>query len=594
MNRLNKTILNIIILSCIVIMPGFLSCEEDFLEKPRGSDINVDSIFADRERALSAIAEAYGNSLGAGIQVVPWDNNLQWTGMNAGTLSHISGELNSYKFSWEHHYTLQRAGMNSDGGGNGRALSIDGYDFNYTSIRRCFLVIDNIDKVSDMSREEKDQIKAEMKTLIAYRYQEMFKRYGGVPLVKKSLTAEEEILIPRSNLQEVLDYIIELCDEAVVDLPNSHPDNMKGRVTKGVALAVKAEALIYAARPLFNSTTPYLDLGEYNNLICFGNVDQNRWQNAINASEAVISWALANGHRIINTGSPLDDYGTAVATPNNPEILLAYKRVDQTVDDSSYDPRRQAGGANGMSFYQLKQYYKEDGTDVDWPIPDGTTYPYAHYRERIDQMEARYKASAAGAGIDAWNNPGDSDWTSERLANSSNWDGRAQTEACGRRTKFWYRASTRNWFEFPIYRLAEFYLNLAEAYNELGNSSKALENLNVIRNRAGLPAVTETNQDHLRKIIQREWAVEFYEEGHRVFDVKHWKHKDIANGIIGGPKFTLWYHYIPGRTWARWASEYTGYEVRQIYVGAFSAKEYLCPFPIREVNKGYLVQNPGY
>ena len=594
MNKLNKTILNIIILSCILIIPPFLSCEKDFLEKPRGSDINVDSIFADRERALSAIAQAYGNSLGAGIQVQPWDNNLQWTGMNAGTLSHISGELNSYKFSWEHHYTLQRAGMNSDGGGNGRAMSIDGYDFNYTSIRRCFLIIENIDKVGDISQEEKDQIKAEMKTLIAYRYQEMFKRYGGVSLIKKSLTAEEEILIPRSNLQEVLDYIIELCDEAVVDLPNLHPDNMKGRVTKGVALAVKAEALIYAARPLFNSTTPYLDLGEYNNLICFGNIDPNRWQNAIKASEEVITWALANGHQIINTGNPLEDYGTAVATPNNREILLAYKRVDQTVDDSSYDPRRQAGGANGMSFYQLKQYYKEDGTDLDWPKPDGTTYPYAHYRERINQIEARYKASAAGAGIDAWNNPGDSRWNSETLAGGSNWNGQAQTEACGRRTKFWYRASNRNWFEFPIYRLAEFYLNLAEAYNELDNSSKALENLNVIRTRAGLPKVTETNRDRLRKIIQREWAVEFYEEGHRVFDVKHWKHEDIANGIIGGPKFTLWYHYISGRTWARWDSEYTNYEVRQIYVGAFSAKEYLCPFPIKEVNKGYLVQNPGY
>lgn len=594
MNKLNNIFLNFIILCCIVIVPSFLSCEEDFLEKPRGSDVNVDSIFADSERALAAIAQAYGNSLGAGIQVTPWDNNLQWTGMNAGTLSHISGEVNSYKFSWEHHYTLQRAGMNADGGGSGRALTIDGYDFNYTSIRRCFLIIENIDKVADMSQEEKDQIKAEMKTLIAYRYQEMFKRYGGVSLVKKSLTSNEDILIPRSSLQEVLDYIVELCDEAQVDLPNSHTANMKGRVTKGVALAVKAEALILAARPLFNSTTPYLDLGENNNLISFGNVNQSRWQDAIDASEAVISWALANGHRIINTGSPLDDYGTAVATPSNPEILLAYKRVDQTVDDSSYDPRRQAGGANGMSFNQLSQYYKEDGTDVDWPEPDGTQYPYAHYRERIDHMEARYKASAAGAGIDAWNNPGDVNWNSERLAGASNWNGQAQTEASGRRVKFWYKAGSRRWFEFPIYRLAEFYLNLAEAYNEIGNSSKALENLNVIRNRAGIPYITETNKENLRKIIQREWAVEFYEEGHRVFDVKHWKHKDIANGIIGGPKHTLWYHYISGRSWARWDTEYTNYEVRQIYVGAFSEKEYLCPFPIREVNKGYLVQNPGY
>src|SRR5690606_6226601 len=89
---------------------------------------------------------------------------------------------------------------------------------------------------------------------------------------------------------------------------------------------------------------------------------------------------------------------------------------------------------------------------------------------------------------------------------------------------------------FPIFRAAEFYLNLAEAYNEIGNEEKALKNLNIIHNRGGLPSVTESDHIELRKIIQREWAIELYNEGQRYFLVKHWKRPDIGNGIIGGAK----------------------------------------------------------
>ena len=56
----------------------------------------------------------------------------------------------------------------------------------------------------------------------------------------------------------------------------------------------------------------------------------------------------------------------------------------------------------------------------------------------------------------------------------------------------------------------------------------------MVHNRAGLPSITETDKTKLREIIQREKAIEFYNENHRYYDVKHWKHKDIANGIIGG------------------------------------------------------------
>jgi len=569
-----------------ILIIGLSGCKKDFLGKAQGSDTNVDSIFSTSQKSQAAIALAYSESLSSGIDLSGWDGNRDY-GLCSSTLAHISGELNDLKYNWEDGWMIQRSGMKADDG-SGKPISDDSFVYNYKCIRQNNLVNENIDKVKDMSASEKEQVKAEMKTLTAYRYEEMFKRYGGVPLVTKSLTAADSIKIPRASLQKTLDFIVKLCDEAVSVLPDTYPDKWKGRVTKGVALSIKAEVLMFAARPLFNSATPYLDFGANNNLICFGSADPSRWQKAADASKAVLDWAQAtNSNHIINTGAPLDDYGTAVATPNNTETLLAYK-FQQNV--GNYDQRTEGGGANGMSFKQISQYAKADGTDQVWAT---VTTPYSDYATKMQQMEPRYKASAGAAGIDAWNNPNDVNWNSQTMSGRSTWEGRGGTEACGRRLKFWYHAGTRNWFEFPIYRLAEFYLNLAEAYNELGQPATALTNLNIIRNRAGMPNIIETNQIALRQIIQREWAVEFYEEGHRYFDVKHWKLADIANGIIGGDKKSFVFTYVNG-SYGLVAADYKTYITTVVYTGFWNSSQFLTPIPIKEINKGYLVQNPGY
>lgn len=582
---------SIFILTVVILATGIFSCSKDFLKKPLGSDTNVDSIFSTRQKAEAAIAKAYAQSLASGIQnLTDWDNNRDY-GLRGGLLGEISGEVNATKFNWEDTWIMQRSGMTADDG-SGLALSDDGFNFNYKAIRHDYLVIENIDKVGDMPDNEKQQVKGEMMALIAYRYEEMFKRYGGVPIVDKSLSIGDTIKIPRASLQETLDHIVDLCNQAVSVLPDKYPDQWNGRITKGVAMAIKAEALIYAARPLFNSGTPYMSLGADNNLISFGNADPSRWQQAADAAKAVVDWAEQNGYHIIDTGHPLDDYGTAVATPGNAEVLLAYKdESNGGRSNSQYDPHTQGGGANGMSYYQLLQYSKADGSEQTWPGTDD--HPYEEYAEKIVQMEPRYLESAMGAGIDAWNNPNSTYWGTSTLSGSSNWDGRGGTEACGRRVKFWYHAGNRSWFEYPIYRLAEFYLDLAEAYNELGHPDQSLQYLNVIRDRAGVPKITETDPGKLRKIIQREWAIEFYLEGHRLFDAKHWKLDDLDNGIVGGAKKSFVFQYKNGQ-YGYVPSDYISYSVQVVYTGFWAPNQYLDPFPASEVAKDYLVQNPGY
>ena len=564
------------------------SCQKYFLEKKIGSDLTVDSVFATQQKSLAAIAQAYSISLVSGITVLGWDGDRTY-GLKGGTLSHLSGELNAVKFNWEDAWKIQHNGMTSNDG-SGTPLSSDGFNANYRAIRQCYLVIENIHKVNDMSEAAKNQVRAEMKTLIAYRYLEMMKRYGGVPVFEGLLSTDMELMLPRATVEDVLKHIVKLCDEALPDLPAIQEASMKGRVNKGIAMAIKAEAYMFIARPLFNSATPYMNFGENNNLICLGRTDASYWQKAIDANLEVLSWANSNGHSIINTGKPFEDYATAVATPGNPEVLLAYK--SQNNDGmANYNPRTQGGGANAMSYIQLTQYHKTDGSNQTWT--NETWAPYTEYTAKVNELEPRFKASATVAGQDSWNNPGSYPWSTAALSGASDWDGRAGTEGAGRRVKFWYLAGPRNWFEFPIYRLAETYLNLAEAYNEINNPAEAHQYLNVIRKRAGLPNVTESSQARLREIIQREWAVEFYEENHRYFDVKHWKLADLGNGIIGGSKKAVVFQYKNGSN-GTFAWDYSSYAVKEAYVGFWAPSQHLDPFPIAEVNKGYIKQNPGY
>jgi hypothetical protein len=392
-------------------------------------------------------------------------------------------------------------------------------------------------------------------------------------------------------------------------------------MTQGAVLAIKARALMFAARPLFNSATPYLDNGELNNLICFGNEDKERWKDAIDANEAVLSWASGNGVTLINTGGTPNanafvDYATATSTPANAEIILAYKRnsTDMYSNYISYyhncSPywtyNRYDTDNTGVLSNHVKMYYKNDGSEMSWPaVGDAAPRNGSDWIANIGSIEARALADIKFGGFDAKNNEGNTSWSNLGW-NRGGYDAKTSSgnafpnsvggtgQACGERTKFYYNAGSRTWFEFPLFRLAETYLNLAEAYNEYGNPTKALENLNKVHNRAGLPSITEKDQAKLRAIIQREKAIEFFCENHRYFDVKHWKHKDIANGICGGSMRGFTYNIKADATWPYAAANIETYWEAELYQAFWSPAMFLEPFPQSEVNKGTTTQNPGY
>ena len=570
-----------------IITNLFYSCTDNFFQRPVGGTTSVDSVFASKINSEKAIATAYAMCLRQGLNVTGWDGNNTY-GIAGGHVDNMSGCFGA-----------PQSGMVADNGtGNvNNARSDDSYPFNFAAIRQCYIVIENIDKVRDMTQQEKDMVKAEMKALIAYRYTQMFTIYGGVPIVEKAFTSSENLGLKRENLTKTLDFIKRLCDEAAAVLPASWDAKWNGRVIRSAALAIKAKAILFSARPLFNSATPYLSFGENNNLICFNNFDKQRWQDAVDANLAVVAQANADGIEIINTGNPLEDYSIATSTPGNKETIMVYKlQADPSYSGYMYayycispgNPngnRDPATGNTRLTYFYLKQYKKANGTDQTWP--ESGLQPYSDYNTRMQEMEPRFKASFYAYGIDAWNNPGDNNWKSDKLFPKPS----QRHDVIVINTKFYYKAGLRSWFEMPLFRLAANYLALAEGYNELGDPTNALLYLNVIRNRAGMPNETETDQAQLRDIIIREWAVEMYFEQVWFQSEKHWKLANIGTEIIGGP---IKYFYINWNTASGMASDFTDYKLFTAYQGYWNVREFLSPIPQSEINKGFILQNPGY
>ena len=608
---MKKYIETLLIASALVLA----SCDE-FLEKPDTTGtVDQEAVYGSSKNAFSALMSCYNNILRHG-----WPGGM---GIGHCTFGAISGEVGR-GYSWHGSYNIVQQGL-SVNGTDGSDAGADHYGNNWKFIRQCFLVKENIDLVPDMSDAEKASIRGEATALIAYRYMGMFYRYGGVPRVEKSFASNDDLTAPRETLQGTLDYILQLCDEAYALVPDKWDAANTGRMTKGAVLAIKARTLLFAARPLFNSTTPYLDNGELNDLICFGSADKQRWQQAIDANLAVLDWARSNGVELINTGgvgegrpnpNAFDDYATAASTPGSREIILAYKN-DRS---DGYDPmvnfmncsnyqtaNRYDTDCSGVLTNFIENYYAADGSDMDWPkVGDTAPRDGSDWVANVARLEARALADIKWGGHDSMNNPGEYNWQNQGWNRGGYAADKGKGDVfpnaidgdkgCGERTKFFYKAGSRLWIEAPIFRLAETYMNLAEAYNEIGDTQNALRYLNAVHCRAGLPSITETDQARLRSAIQREDAVEFFQENHRYFDVKHWKHPDIDKGICGGAMRMLQFNIkdTDEATWpyaAKWIETYWD---AVAYNAFWSPAMYLEPFPQTEINKGTITQNPGY
>ena len=609
------------IVAIIAVLVSTTGCNL-FLEMPEVTgSVYRENVFSNRKDTEGMLWRAYHRGLREGLP--------EGWAINHGTLASLSGEI-TRGYSWHAGYNLVVNGPTTvlDASGQFQGAPAN-FNENWEVIRSCWIIISNIDTCPEISPEMKEYMKGEAYALIAYRYVGMFQRWGGVPIVRQANNMTDDINFPRASAQKTLEFALEMLQEAENRLPDTWTDiepgcgdKWEGRITKGAVLAMKARLLTFAARPLFNAEESYAkEFGmaySADSLIWLGGKDINRYQAAIDAHLAVINWAKANGKHLIFTAGEgnrnsfeqaIDDYGRGVSELNGPETLLAFKvESDQQVYNNmtegyNWSAYVDAGerSLRGVLTNFVRLYRDTDGNDIDWPVVgEAAPRPIADFAANIDKIEPRFRVDICVPGKFGRSNDGDANWnegiwymgsltSSAEIAASMS---RAtEGRSIGVPTKFYYKAGARRWLEFPLFRLAENYMSPAECYNELGDAANARKYLNIIRNRAGLPSVTEGDQAKLRELIVRERALEFFEENQRYYDVKHWKHPDIGTKILGGPMTEISFLTTDGaNTMAALISYWDAYS----YTGYWHPKWFLEPFRQDEVNKGVIAQNPGY
>jgi hypothetical protein len=362
----------------------------------------------------------------------------------------------------------------------------------------------------------------EARFIRAFAYQELVVRHGGVPLRinETKVDDDKENNRARSTEDECWDFILGEYDKAAAVLPLKWTGTEVGRLTKGAALGMKARAALYAKRYAVaqEACDELFDLGVYSLL----------------------------------PGTSVDAYNKIYTTTNNSELILPlYFEVQKKQhswdtymcppgDATAYGYKGNFGGAvTPTEEYQQQFDIKVNGTwkSFDWnDLSSYTDGPYANRDPRFYASILYNDADWRGRKIQVWAGGTDEAMTFKPVSSQDNVH-KTTTGYYIRKFlttgtyNFTNTLSTQYWIEM---RLAEIYLIRSEAYARQNQWSKAYEDLNTVRARVGLPALSQqTNWDSYLDDLQKERICELGLEGHRYNDIIRW---GIATKVLNGQR----------------------------------------------------------
>lgn len=426
---------------------------------------------------------------------------------------------------------------------------------------------------------EIERWKMEVRFLRAFFFFELVKRYGGVPIVTAVHSLEDapdEIV--RHSLDSCLKFMVGECDAVAEGLPAVHASVDLGRATKGAALSLKSRILLFAASELYNNVSW---VGGYANpgLIALPGGDRlARWQAAAEAAKSVID--------LTGTNYALHgDYQGLFRTFNSPEIIFirragASNSFERATYPVGYD-LGQSGTTPSQNLVDAYEVKQDDNTATafDWDNPSHAAAPYADRDPRLAMSILTNNAPFKGRPVELWR--GGRDGSGQERASRTGYYLLKYVDP-----NINLLTGTTSVHSWIFIRLAEIYLNYAEALNEYDPGNPDIVHyVNLVRARNGVnmpPLPDGMSQAEARERIRQERQVELAFEGHRHWDVRRWM---IAPSTLGGA--------LRGVNVSRAGDGQFTYFPATVENRVFHPKMYFYPLPQQELLKvPGLIQNP--
>jgi hypothetical protein len=399
----------------------------------------------------------------------------------------------------------------------------------YEYIRKVNIFLEKMEE-TDLKFDDKDQLIAEAKFIRGFIYFELIKRFGGVPIVDKIYSLGDDVQFERNTFDECVTLIENDLTEAIPDLKDKYASTSDdyGKATADACYALLSRVCLYAASPLHNPSN-----------------DKKYWQKAADAAEALFNKGYSlypDYHKLfeLNQGDEQDE----VIFSRGFSLASGHRFVQRNIN-ARYGGWGGWWGSSGPSQNLVDDYDMTNGEPpflADGTINPASGYdtlnPYANRDPRFDATiihdETVFRGdtfamwiSEDGSkwGFDSYKTTGDNPRTNTVMKKFMPSEGEIYGDLI----------STNQW---PYFRLAEIYLNYAEAQFELGNEAAAREYVSKVRARTGvdMPPIPETvTGEELRRRIYNERRIELAFENQRFFDVRRWKIGiDVENLPIRG------------------------------------------------------------
>lgn len=400
------------------------------------------------------------------------------------------------------------------------AFHFGNWDNLYERIRRVNEFLYNLRKFGGwLDAETSARYEAQVRFFRGYLYWQLLKRTPEAIIYDENLLAIRPNM-PLSTEEEGWNMVENDLTFAAKTLPAKWPDTETGRITSGAAYAMLSRAMLYA----------------------------KRWESAKTAAEEVFKL----GYKLM-PGTTAAEYTKAFtsARAGNTEAILEYNYL-LGGPNHTWDQLFMPGGDNvtmggrATPTQEMVESYEKAGTGgypdwTPWHKAEGTTQtpPY-------DQLEPRFHASVLYNGA-AWKGRtvqpyvgGKDGWA--EYADGTPLDGRTTTgyylrKLCNENYTNYSQKCTQPWIAI---RLAEVYLNHAEACCMLNQTKAANDDVREIRDRVGLP-YSDKSGDALMAAIRQERKIELFCEGHHYWDMRRWRlaHTAFTGMRVHGLKITF-------------------------------------------------------